>query len=374
MKNIILIIVSVLALAACAESASQNVSEPEVDAPDVIQLTQEQIETIDLSLTQLEEKQVDATVKLNGKVVAAPSDMVSITSALGGYVKNVYILPGSNFKKGQLLATLEDNQFIQLQQDYLATQVNLKMAKLNFERQKELNQTKAASDKTLQQAEAEYRTLEVTLRALEEKLRLIHVDPKTVTAENIKSNIPIYAPFSGTVTEMFVNVGRYVSPSETLFNLVNPQGFLLSIKAFEKDLKMLKSGQVLHYSTNESPEQIAEARMVSIGQTVSEDGSTDILARPNHPSKALVLGMYVNAEIAISNKKALVLPKESVVMYENKWYVFEQQTPVSFKMHEVKVGIEQEGTVEILDPVHDKNIVANGAYALLMALKNKGEE
>jgi cobalt-zinc-cadmium efflux system membrane fusion protein len=373
MKNILIISSLLLTLLACSK-AEETPVESQPAAGDLIQFSPEQLKTMEYSTTKLQSQNMDVNIKLSGKVDAAPSDVISVTSALGGYVKKINILPGANFSKGQILGVLEDNQFIQLQQDYLTTQVHLKTAELNYERQKELNQSKAASDKTMQLAEAEYRTLKVAQKALEEKLRLIHLDPKTVSTENIRSSINIYAPFNGTVSQILVNTGKYVSPSETLFELINPSGLLLNIKAFEKDLSALQTGQELFYSTNENPAARWQARIISIGKTINEDGSTDVLARPS--SGKLTMGMYINAEISTQNRKAHVLPEASVVMFENKWYVFEQLPNRKFKILEIQPGSKHKGFVEIInsETLTDKIIVEKGAYTLLMGLKNKGEE
>lgn len=375
MKNTIIISLLCLSLVACNKTPEEKVTESEKTAEDIIQLSEEQMKTTEFYTTEIQSQSIEATIKLNGKVAASPSDVVSVTSALGGYVKKINVLPGANFSKGQVLAVLEDNQFIQLQQDYLTTQVQLKAAELNYERQRELNQSKAVSDKIYQQAEAEFKTLKVNQRALEQKLRLIHIDPKTVNTENIRSTIQIYAPFSGTVNEILVNTGKYVSPSETLFELVNPSGLLLSIKAFEKDLSTLKIGQELSFTTNDNPTLNSKARIISIGKTINEDGSADVLAKPLGNSN-LIVGMYVNAEIEVANKQAQVLPEESVVMFENKWYAFEQLPNRTFKMQEIKTGTKHNTFVEVLNSeiLQGKTLVSKGAYTLLMGLKNKAEE
>ncbi|WP_367915519.1 efflux RND transporter periplasmic adaptor subunit [Leadbetterella sp. DM7] len=374
MKSKYIIATLLLAAVACRQEVKETPEEAGKTPENIIRLSEEQMKTMELSVTQLQTRNLEATLRLNGKVDAAPSDVVSVTSALGGYVRKIHILPGASFTKGQILAVLEDNQFIQLQQDYLTTRVQLKTAELNYERQKALNRTQAASDKTLQQAEAEYETLKVSRKALEEKLRLIHIDPESVSTDNLRSTIHLFAPFSGTVSEIRVNTGQYVSPTETLFELVNPAGLLLRIKAFEKDLPALKTGQELRFSTNEGFS--SRARIISTGKTVNEDGSTDILARPTSNTSALITGMYVSAEIETQNRPANVLPEASVVMFENQWYVFEQLSERVFRMLEVQPGIRHLGWVEILQPgvLGGKALVENGAYTLLMGLKNKAEE
>ena len=374
MKSKYIIVALLSAAVSCQQEVQEAPEETGKTPENILRLSEEQIKTLELSVTRLQTRSLEATLRLNGKVAAAPSAVVSVTSALGGYVRKIHILPGASFTKGQPLAVLEDNQFIQLQQDYLITKVQLKTAELNYERQKALNRTQAASDKTLQQAESEYQTLKVSLRALGEKLRLIHIDPESVTTDNLRSTIHLYAPFSGTVSKIMVNTGQYVSPTETLFELVNPAGLLLQIKAFEKDLPALKTGQGLRFSTNEGT--TARARIISTGKTVNEDGSTDILARPADGSTGLMTGMYVSAEIETQKQPAAVLPETAVVMFENKWYVFEQLPDRAFRLLEVHPGIRHNGWIEITQPIalEGKTFVQNGTYPLLMALKNKPEE
>jgi cobalt-zinc-cadmium efflux system membrane fusion protein len=112
---------------------------------------------------------------------------------MGGHIKSINVINGSHFNKGQVLAVVEDQQFIQLQQDYLVTKAQLESARLNFNRQKDLNTSKASSDKTLQTAQADYSTLNATLKGLEEKLRMIGINAQGLNSSNIRSRINIYA-------------------------------------------------------------------------------------------------------------------------------------------------------------------------------------
>ncbi len=374
MKSKYIIATLLLTAAACKPEVQETPEETGKTPENVIRLSEEQIKTMELSVIQLQTRNLEATLRLNGKVDAAPSDVVSVTSALGGYVRKIHILPGASFTKGQTLAVLEDNQFIQLQHDYLTTQVQLKTAALNYQRQRELNRSQAASDKVLQQAEADYQTLVVSQKALEEKLRMIHLDPETISADNISRTVPLYAPFSGTVSQILVNTGQYVSPTQTLFELVNPKGLLVQLKAFEKDLSALKTGQTVRFSF--SGKETAPGRILSIGKTIHEDGTADLLVQPTGKTDDWVHGMYCTAEIETENKNTYVLPDAGVVMFENKWYVFEQVSEATFQLTEVKPGLRQEGYTEILngEQFQGKSFVEKGAYTLLMALKNKTME
>ena len=106
---------------------------------------------------------------------------------LGGYLKSTHLLPGMYVKKGEVIATMEDQQYIQLQEAYLVTKSNLEYAASEYNRQKELYETKSSSEKVFQQARMEYDNQKIALRALAEKMELIHLNPEKLTENNISN-------------------------------------------------------------------------------------------------------------------------------------------------------------------------------------------
>ncbi|WP_419868371.1 efflux RND transporter periplasmic adaptor subunit [Chryseobacterium sp. CT-SW4] len=341
----------------------------------ILRLTKDQMATIHLSTTSIQDKTMEKQVKLNGKVEMAPSAVNSLSSIMGGHIKSINVIMGSHVSKGQVLAVVEDPQFIQLQQDYLVTKSQLEAARLNYNRQKDLNASKAASDKTFQTAQAEYSTLTATLKGLEEKLRIIGINVKGLSAGNIRSRINIYAPFSGFVSKILVNNGQYINPSDTLFELINPSGLLLELKVFENDVNDVKVGQDILVYNNQSPDKKTAARIVSMVPNIENGGAAMAVAKLSASNPELVKGMYINAEVNVSSRYTLGLPSESVVSYENKNYVFESVGKDTYMMIPVIVGISDGKFTEITKAEYLKNkkIVQKGAYSLLMALKNKAE-
>jgi len=371
------IITCLLLFAACKQEA---VKEPETKkaekAENELVLTENQLKTFEITTVKAEQKPVSGMLLLNGKVSVDPDARVSISSVLGGHVKTVRVLPGQQVKKGEIIVTLEDQQFIQLQQDYLTTQAQLLSAAPDYQRQKELNQNKSASDKVLQQAETEYRSLLAVKSGLQEKLRLLNIDPASVAPGKIRRSIHITAPFNGIIGKVLVNKGRYATPSDELVEVINPQGLLLTLKVFEKDLSGIQVGQNLQAFANGSPDHTVQARIVTKGGSISEDGSTEVTARiTGGSSKDFVDGLYINARLAVENRTAYTLPAEAVVSFDGKNYVFEKTARHTFRLHEVETGDTFEGLVPILNHVAllNRNIVCKGAYNLLTALKNKAE-
>lgn len=340
-----------------------------------VHLTEKQIQSVGLTTTTVQDRNMEKLMKLNGKAEIAPSHISLVSSIMGGHIKSINVINGSHFSKGQVLAVVEDPQFIQLQQDYLVTKAQLEAARLNFNRQKDLNTSKASSDKTMQTAQAEYSTLNATLKGLEEKLRIIGINAKGLSTGNIRSKINIYAPFTGFVSKILVSNGQYINPADTLFELINPSGLLLELKVFENDVNDVKVGQEILVYNNQNPGVKSNARIISVVPSIENGGSATAVARLSSVNTEFVKGMYVNAEVNISSRYTMGLPNEAVVSFENKNYVFEDLGKSGYKMIPVAVGISDDQFTEILkaDVLKDKKIVQKGAYSLLMMLKNKAE-
>ena len=341
-----------------------------------ITFTDAQLKSAGLSYVKLEEKKMASVLRLNGKIDVPPQNMVSISVPMGGYLKNTKLLPGMHVNKGEVIATIEDQQYIQLQQDYLLTKSKIAYSKLEYERQKELNQSKATSDKVFQQAAAEYNSLTIMLSSLGEKLKLIGKNPSSISEKNISRSISIYAPIDGFVTKVNVNIGKYVSPTDVLFELVNPADIHLAINVFEKDLSKLFIGQEVVTYTNNDPKNKHLAEILLIGKDLGEDRSTEVHCHFEDYDKTLIPGTYMNAEVQVKANNNFVLPEEAVVSFENKKYAFVKQSAKEFKMIPVETGVVENGFIEVLNAkqLANETFVQKGAYTLLMTLKNKAEE
>lgn len=373
MKNTILGLM-LLTVIGCSKPAP--VQENTAADENLLSLTDDQLKQFDLSVVNMQQQQISSTLKLSGSIDVPPQNLVSVSSALGGYVKSTRLLPGSHFKKGEILVTLEDNQYIQLQQDYLTTAAKLVNARAEYNRQKELNRSQASSDKVFQQATADLQILEAEKSGLEQKLRLININPSKINVNNISRTVPVYAPFDGFVSRVFVNIGKYLSPSDVMFELVDPRDIHLNLKVFEKDWDRISIGQQLIAYTNSNQNKKYSAKVILIGKNISEDRAVEVHAHFDNYDSKLIPGMYMNAEADIPELTAFSLPDECVLNYEGENFVFLRKSKNDFEMISVVVGRTGNGFTEITNPdqLKSKEIVKDGAYTLLMALKNKGEE
>jgi len=374
-KRLFLLIISIAFLSSCGNKKRE---EPSVIATTVnhVKLSDIQIKNAGIVTSKMEQKEISSILKVNGTIDVPPQNMISVSVPMGGYLKSTNLLPGQHIKKGDPIALIEGEQYIQLQQDYLTAKEKIVYLELEFNRQKELNKTQASSDKIMQQTESEFKSQQVLLSALKEKLQLVGINISKLNVNNISRSINLYSPIDGFVSKVNVNIGKYVSPTEVLFELINPSDIHLNLKVYEKDISKLFIGQKLNAFTNSQPTKKHPCEILLIGHDISPDRNTDVHCHFENYEHDLIPGTYMNAEISIKNAKAFVLPEDAIVPFENKQYAFIKVDANQFKMTEVQVGNTENGFTEVLqaDKIASSEFVVKGAYSLLMSMKNKVDE
>lgn len=365
-------------LTSCGKKGSteETASDSTAIESSIANLTEKQVQSIGITTGTLEQKSFSTILKVSGKIDVPPQNLVSVSVPLGGYLKSTHLIPGMFVRKGESIAIIEDQQYIQLQQDFLTTQSKISFLENEFQRQKELNQSKATSDKVFQQAEMELKTQRILVKSLAEKLKLAGINPEKLNENNISKSINIYSPINGYVSKVNVNIGKYISNTEVMFELVNTSDIHLALTIFEKDLDKLNIGQKVVAFTNTHTEKKYAAEIILIGKNLNEERSTDVHCHFESYDKTLIPGTYMNAEIAVTNAKSYVLPEDAIVRFENKHYVFVKKSATQFEMAEVQIGNTEKGLTEIIktENLNNQTFVIKGAYTLLMSLKNKSEE
>jgi cobalt-zinc-cadmium efflux system membrane fusion protein len=375
MKNLISVIV-ILTLAACSTKKAEPEAPADAVAETSVSLSAEQLKNAQIETGKAEKSNISATLLLNGSIDVPPQSMVSVSFPLGGYLKSSKLLPGMQVRKGEVLAVMEDAQFISLQQDYLIIKAKLELTQAEYARQQDLNAGKASSDKVLQQAKNEYETQRIMLRALGEKLLLIGLDPSQLTEDKISRTIKIHAPISGFVSKVNVNIGKYTAPTDVLFELVNTDDIHLALTVFEKDVTKLTIGQKVVAYTNDQPDKKYLAEIILISRDLDENHAAEVHCHFDRYDKNLLPGMFVNATVAVKTENSWLVPEAAVVRWQNQHYVFVETSSGQFDIMEVNVGITQDGKQQIITDtdLSGKNLALKNAYSLLMKMKNSAEE
>jgi cobalt-zinc-cadmium efflux system membrane fusion protein len=376
-----MLVIIVIILSSCSNPTKERPSEPQQEQnkkTDNVTLTDAQYKTANIRLGSVEQKNISAILYANGKLDVPPQNMISISAPFGGFLKNTDLLQGKPVKKGELIAVIENPEYVQFQQDYLEAKSQLEFLETEYKRQEELSRENVNAQKTFQQAKAAWLGKEAIVNGLHAKLGLLNINFNTLDKGEISSVVNLYAPINGYVTEVNFNIGSFVNPSDVLFKIVDTSHLHAELTVFEKDVTKLKKGQKIRFTLpGDSKERLATVYL--IGREISADRTVRIHCHLDQEDTDLLPGMYLNAVIELGNALTNVLPDKAIVDFEGKHYVFFEQKPMNFKMIEVSTGVSEQGYTEVSIPANamanaSGKLVVNGAYSLLSKMKNTEEE
>jgi cobalt-zinc-cadmium efflux system membrane fusion protein len=378
MKNASIYFITLLLISSCSktkESTDQKQQAVASSANQVV-LTDAQIKLLDIRLGKVENRQISGVVKANGMLDVPPQNLVTISAPLGGFVKYTELLQGQKVKKGQVLVIMEHPDYIQMQQDYLDSRSQLDYLELEFKRQQELAKDNVNAIKTLQQSKSNYYSTKAKVEGLKAKLRLVNINTTDIEAGEIKNTISILSPINGFITQVHINIGMHVNPTEVMVKIVDTDHLHAEAQVFEKDLPKLAIGQKVRIRlSNETKERLAKVYL--IGKEITPERTVRVHCHLTGEDPTLIPGLYFSAVIETNETSAAVLPNEAMVSYNGKNYVFvvNDGDPHLFDMTEIAKGISEDGYTAVELPGSDlrKSIVIKGTYELLGMLKNKVE-
>lgn len=356
----------------------------EILPDDIVELRDDQIKLANIETGSIEMRSLSGSLKVSGSVTVAPQNLATVCMPLGGFVKSTSLMPGNAVSKGQTLAILENQEFVDIQQSYLEAKNKLEYAEAEYNRHNQLYKEDVYSQQNLQQVTSDYKSLKAQVNALEQKLALIGINPANLHEDDISRSVAVVSPISGYVKTVNINIGKFVAPSDVLFEIVNSDKLFLELTLYEKDAGKVSEGQKIRFFINNETEQ-HEAVIYQTGKSINDDKTYTIYANVQGVCKNVLPGMYVNAIIEASGNMAKAVPSESVVSFDDKNYIFvfdknkeENGKPFTeYRMIEVHKGITDDGYTEIVLPegfdIKTAKVVIKGAYNLLSAKKNAGE-
>ena len=154
-------------------------AETEIIPEDIVEMSSDQIRLAKIATDTLALRYLSNTIKVNGKVAVPPQNFATVSAPYGGFIRSTNCLPGDMVVKGQPLAVIENQEFVDIQQNYLESKNKLEFAEAEYKRHTALYKEDVYSEMNLQQVTAEYKNLKSQVSALGQKLAMIGLDPPT---------------------------------------------------------------------------------------------------------------------------------------------------------------------------------------------------
>jgi membrane fusion protein, heavy metal efflux system len=413
------------------KSISKSIEQEEVSG-NMAELSQAQIDAIGLQYTAVEMKDLTATIKANGNLIVENNNKANATSLYGGVIKNLNIHIGSHVGKGQVIATISNPQFIQLQEEYLtlksisgsasnattasngsyaslSLQKNevvhqLENAQKELSRQNELFAANATARKNVELAQSAVNALQARLSTIAEQqkiyvshggttnstrlasvrkqLEMMGINVNSISNNNLQSSLAVRSPISGTVSTVMAKIGSYVDVSAPVAEIVNNGSVHLHLNVFEKDLPMLRVGQTIHFTLTNNPINEYDAKVHSIGTAFETDTKTiPVHCEVEGSTSGLIDGMNVSAIVSLSNSTSAAVPNDAIISYEGKDYIFALKNVgkegSTYERIQVLRGTSNVGHTAItaVTPLPDNaKIVSKGAFFINAKMTNVEEE
>lgn len=348
MKKYFIIVIGFIAINTLLSCGSNGAAEPTAtekesgheeghENPNTATLSEEQIKSIGIELGVIEEKQLTASLKTNGVLRVPNQNKASVNSVYSGVIKSLLVQPGNTVRKGQVIATVANPEFVQVQSDYLNVSAKIGLAELEVKRQKELNEGNAGALKNLQSAETELRTLRTAKSTYEQQIRLMGINPGTLSNGKLISVLSITSPISGVVSDVKVQIGGYIDVSTAVAEIVDNSQLHLDLFVYEKDLPKLKNNQLIHFTLTNNPGKEYDAQIYSLGSSFEgESKAVTVHARVQGDKTGLIDGMNITAVISLEKATVPAVPSDAVVTIAGQDYIFMQTNKHAETEHEVE--------------------------------------
>lgn len=384
----IVLFTTLLVVMGCKDKTTKVVEDShEVENENKVELTGPQFAQTEIIIGKIEKRKMGHEITVNGMIDVPPQGNISVTVPYGGFLKYTAMLPGSKIKKGQVVATVVNPEFIEIQREYLEALANNDYLKADFERQQTLNNEEVTSTKVFQKAKSSYLTNKANIQALESKLRIIGINPTTVRNGTISSVVNVYSPINGVVRDVYINTGKYFNPQDVLMDITDASDLHVELKVYEDDIPLIRIGQRIRFRLANAPEKWMQAEIFLIGNNVRKDRSITVHGHLKEKNEDLLPGIFVNANIEVETLEQYAIPEEAIVRFEGKHYVFKflgkrkegEQMVHDFEMIEFIKGNEEEGYVSITfedanEEIANINVALKDAFTLLAKSKNSEDE
>lgn len=342
------------------------------EVSNIASLTAAQIAAVDIKLGAVENKNLTATLRVNGMLRVPNNNKANVTSLYGGVVKSLHVQLGDQVRKGQVIARVTNPEFVQIQEEYLTLASRIALAEQELQRQQQLNEGNAGTMKNLQAARAALNTLRTRRASLQQQIKMMGINPASITDDKMQADLLVTSPISGVVSDVFAKIGSYVDVSSPVIEVVDNGLIHLDLQVFEKDLPHVKIGQVVNFTLTNNPQISYAANVVTVGASFENDSkSVAVHCTVIGNKTGLIDGMNTIAAVGLNDVLVAAVRNEAIVEADGKFYIFIQSEKEGEEHHD-EVGHEHSNE-ERHDHQHDeKNMQRETTFNFERVEVNKG--
>jgi len=354
-----------------AEQSDEDSSEEGHAEEGEIQLTSQQMVEQGLKVAVASTGLVEKLTTLPGKLVVNTDQQAHISPNFSGYVEQINVALGQSVQKGQTLAVLTVPELIDQQANLRMAQVNLDLARKDYQREQQLWSQGISAKQDYQRAENAYRQAQITVQSSQARLNALGA------SGNNNGRFLIKAPISGVISKKDIVVGENVQLADQLFVIENLKDLWLEFNLPNTSNIQLQVGQILNFKTNGS-DQNYQAKVQTLNPEADlQTGRLQVRAKVTTQADVLRPNVLVNVFVTDAQAKtALRVQKKALQQVEGKPVVFviesEEKGLVHLKAQPIEVGVSsQDGQwLEVISGLTEgQKYIAQGSFLLKSELE-----
>jgi membrane fusion protein, heavy metal efflux system len=379
MKWLFTVAVIMLFFLGCSREEETETDKSPLKQSAKVRLSVESIKQIKLGTETVSLQTFTGYLTMPAKVITNQDHEAQIGSLVQGRVHQVHVKIGDYVKAGQVLMTVEGLDVGEIKAGFLIAKASYEYSKADYERQKKLFDEKIGSQKSLLESRAEYEKALAEFRAEDMKIHSIGlrdedvVDEKRIE-EHTSGTLPIKSSIDGVVVERNVVIGQSVDASTNAFKVINITSVWIDGQIYEKDLLRLQQKTDAIFTSAAYLNEKFAGKIIYIGQTVDEQTRT-IAVRGEFANLNNKLKPHMFGELKIpidKNKKAILIPEESLFTDGGQTQVFIQTSDTTFEVRKVIIGTSVDNRVEITEGLREgEKVVSTGVFYLKSELKKE---
>ena len=337
-----------------------------------IHLSVQQIEAMGIGFGELARRKVNDYIGATGTLGLPPNGYTGVNAPAAGYIRNSNkYVEGDYVRRGAVLATVENPDFIERQRSYLRGVAELTFLQQELERKETLLAADAGVLKDAQRLRSEVAAKLADVSAMRQHLAYLGIPTEGLTPEKITQRITLYAPRSGYITTIALHDGMYVQPGTELLEIIDQDHLHLELDVFERDIARVEEGQRVTYRIPSLGDRRYAAEVHVIGKQFNTENKTvRVHAHLRGEQPPFIQHLYAEARIWLSDQTVAALPEEAIFREGEMSYVFTgPQRPagpeVEFERLRVRPGATEDGytAVQLIDSLPPgRRIVTEGGY------------
>jgi cobalt-zinc-cadmium efflux system membrane fusion protein len=324
LMSVFSVLVLTLVLISCGNTEQESRLQPEPirsNTAESFTLTADDMTNQNLALADFEKTQKTAFIFASGLVDLPPENRHNISAITEGFVKEIKLIAGDKVKKGQVLFTLMNPDFLEMQRSLVVAKNSLELAKKEWVRVQSFKEDNIVSTKQYDEARANFFNTEANYSSQKKHLALIGFDIEDVEKGQFTSEVAILSPITGVIAMVDIATGAFVPRSVRIMEVLDLEHFHVELSVFESEAALVEEGQSLWVrkvsAGDQSTQEWMKGYVFRINPSFSgTDKSLNVHAHVEEWENPII-GSYVEAKIQTSSTVLWKVPKDAIIKENN---------------------------------------------------------